>query len=488
MKAFRIVLSAALTVSSVYAHGKCVPANELVPFEEGPATARESGGRISVGTYSRISPDGRFIIRSLSGPKLSAATVMEIIKNPDGTKVARPYNTDLGLEAFPVQGTWRFVEDIGANHYKVADIVNYEKEAPRQFRGGERGFYAASAELPGGTDQSFQTRSLAWPQSSNNAGTGYLGISVTSVKKKGNKYEVVEDKKYRDICKNLKESEGSVFTLPMISLDGSEFAATPTQPKNQQPTMRIYRILENGSDCVMDEDLGVSAAKVIFGSSRPGKKAPLVFLGSGNMLLETRCHMITTQQVPDKEDPKKFVTVPLNPPRKECQDVTTPVAGIHYYDRELKKTFYIGDRSLSINADAFPGMTKDGRIVYGASWTECRNEIRPTVIKYEVPVLDKDGKPVTGWSGKPKTEERTRTENRQVQICDDKAGYVISDPNQSEDVRRFKQREPAKAGNFKQCITEAEVAAVEREQAAIYGLPVPGQSSGGKQGDKKGVQ
>ncbi|MBK9322213.1 MAG: hypothetical protein IPM97_04525 [Bdellovibrionaceae bacterium] len=85
--------------------------------------------------YSRISPDGRFVLRSFSGDHLSAVTLMEIFKQPNGLKGARAYETDLDNEAFPVQGSWRFLVDIDGSHYLLKDIMTHQKDAKKQFRG-----------------------------------------------------------------------------------------------------------------------------------------------------------------------------------------------------------------------------------------------------------------------------------------------------------------------------------------------------------------
>ncbi len=374
---------------------KCIPANEYIPFV-GQASIPDETGNVPLGMYSRISPDGRFVMRSFSGDNLSAVTLMEIIKLADGTRGARAYQTDFNNEAFPVQGTWRFLVDLDGSHYRVEDLVRNQKNAKRQFRGGISGFYTAAAEVPGAIDQKIMIRSLSWPNTGGQdgddpQGVGQLTNELVTVKKNSDgSYDKTDSHGPFTMCGNLRRTDGWLFSLPMISTDGVEFSALPQNPKDGQVTIRIYRFAANNKDCEPVDNLKVPASKAIFGFPQSGGKAPVVFLSSsirGN----------------------------------------TPVYGIHLYDRNLKRTFFLGDPSKLIRPDSFPGMTKDGRIIYGAKWKECKN-------------------------------------------CSDKTGYVITDFYQSEDVKKFKRNFPDQAKALKACVTEEDVAKVKAEQDLIYGL------------------
>lgn len=392
---YALTILAALAFSES-GFAKCVPANEYVPFV-GQAAKPDNSGMVALGMYSRISPDGRFVMRSFSGSGLSTVTLMEIQKQADGTKGARAYETDFNNEAFPIQGTWRFLSDLDGSHYRVGDIVRDQKNAKRQFRGGISGFYTAAAEMPGATDQAIKIRSLSWPNQhggpNDNApqGTGQLTNQIITVKKNNDgTYDKADSSSVFTMCDNLKKTDGSLFSLPMVSTNGSEFSALPQSPADHRMTIRIYKFGANNKDCEPADDLNVPASKAIFGFPQSGQKAPLVFLSNS------------------------------------VQNGTA-VYGIHLYDRDLKRTFFVGDRTKWITPDAFPGMTKDGRIVYGAKWKDCAT-------------------------------------------CAEKTGYIITDFYQTDDVKKFRAAFPDQAKNFKQCVTEEEVAQLQADQARMYGL------------------
>lgn len=373
----------------------CIPAHEYVPFD-GVAAQPNANGSVALGTYARISPDGRYVLRSFSGDHLSRVTLMELKSNDKGQKVARAIETAFDNEAFPVQGSWRFLVDTDGSHHRVSDIVNQGKKSKKQFSGGVQGFYTTAAEMAGNGTNEITIRSLSWPNNSRDVGqqgTGELFNKIVTIKKNPNgSYEKIKEEGAFYLCHNLRKTEGTVYSLPMISSDGTEFAAMPQNPSVGKPSIKIYKFGANNKDCEVVEDLQVPTAKVIFGPPQKGKKAPLVFLSSsfqGNQ----------------------------------------PVTGIHLYDRDLKKMFYVGDPEKAVNPDSFPGMTKDGRVIYGATWKSCE-------------------------SG----------------TCKEKTGYVIADPYQSQDMQNFREVSPQLAKNLKKCITEEEVKAVEREQEALYGF------------------
>lgn len=392
---FFIITALLAGSSAAFAAGQCIPANEYVPFE-GAAALQGSDGHIPLGTYARISPDGRFVLRSVSGAHLTTVTLMEISQKADGTKTASAYNTPLNNEAFPVQGSWRFISDVDGSHYRVKDIVQKEAKAKRQFRGGISGWYTTAAEFSGSTDQAIRIRSLSWPGAHNtdNQGVGQLQNETITVRKNADgTYSKVSEGKAYYMCNNLSSSDGNIYSLPMVSTDAMEFAAMPQAPHDGQPSMRFYRFADNNQDCLKEDNLQVATAKAIFGYPETGQKSSLVYMGSG-----------TSNGI--------------------------AILGIHYLDRNLGRSFYIGDRTKYVNPDAFPGMTRDGRVIYGAHWQDCAN-------------------------------------------CPEKAGYVIADPFQSQDIKDFRQRYPAESKNIKTCITVDEVAKNQAAQALIYDLPPP---------------
>lgn len=312
--------------------GACTAAFTYLPFK-GSWVQPDEGGRISLGIYTRVSPDGRYLLRSHSGSGLTDVTVMELDRQK---KAVKPYLTSLSGEAFAVQGTWRYIVDIDGSHYHLRDILRDQKRARSQFRAGVRGFYATAAELPGGTKSAHRIRSLSWPSPSD---TGMLGTQESgalfnevvdvAVDAAGNA-EDNESTGSRYLCRNLSSSDGWMFSLPMVSADGKEFAARPQNPKDRLGGIRIYEFGANHEDCTLVDRVDFMSSKVIFGYPKNGQKPPVVFYeGSGG------------------------------------------IVGLHYYDRVLKRIFVVRDSSRRSVVDGYPGFTRDGRLIYGARWDNC---------------------------------------------------------------------------------------------------------------------
>lgn len=363
----------------------CVPAHEYFPFE-GKLAVKNDQGEMVLGMYSRMSPDGKYVLRSFSGQGLSNVTLMELVRGEKNS--VKAYETPMKNEAFPVQGSWRYLVDIGGEHYKLSDIIKYQKKADKQFKGGITGFYTVAAELPGGNGSNHKIRSLSWPtDNAENQGVGVLSNRViTAGLNKNGVASKIDNGSTNYMCANLRSSDGQIMSLPMISMDGSEFASQPQNPKDSEPSMRVYRFGADNKSCEKVQDLKVAVAKVIF--SRPELNAVL-FYASG--ALDNRGN------------------------------------GIYFFDRDVKKTFTLDDPEKKVRADSFPGFTNDGRIVYGAHWKDC----------------DDKG-------------------------CTEKAGYVVSDPYQSQDIRDFKDGFPEQGKKFKECITKEEVDANSIDQAKIW--------------------
>lgn len=363
----------------------CVPAHEYYPFT-GPWVSKNDNGEVVLGMYSRVSPDGKYVLRSFSGSGLSKVTLMELVKGEKNKVI--PYETPMSNEAFPVQGSWRYLVDIDGDHYKLSDIIKNQKKAKKQFKGGISGFYTVAAELNGGTTSSHKIRSLSWPSGNgDNQGVGVLTNRLISVSLDNSGFASLTDKGHTNyMCKNLRSTDGEVMSLPMISMDGSEFASMPQNPKNSEVSMRIYKFDQDEKSCLKVLDLEVVAAKIIF--SQPELNAVL-FYASGAM--------------------------------------GDGGNGIYFYDRDIKKSFSLDDPDKKVHADSYPGFTRDGRIVYGAYWQSCNgNE------------------------------------------CKDEAGYVVSDPYQSQGVIDFKNTNEEAGKKFKKCVTEDDVKLTSELQEKIW--------------------
>ena len=105
------------------------------------------------------------------------------------------------------------------------------------------------------------------------------------------------------------------------------------------------------------------------------------------------------------------------------------IGQVYVHDRQLGLTFRLDHARDRVLASAFPGLTRDGRVIYGATWQDCAD----------------------------------------AQACPRKAGYVVVDPHQSRAWRdhwRAQGRPSPRA-----CITRAEVLAERTRFARMHGLP-----------------
>lgn len=352
---------------------------------------RDGNGVPALGTYERISPDGRFVLRSFSGARLGEVSLIELPAEPAGRLAV--YRTPLSNEAFPVQGTWRYVVDVDGRHFRLADIVKQQDQAKPLFQGGMRGFYAAAAELSSAKSEDASLvwiRSMSWPQGDRaGQGTGPLQVRTLGVRDQGDRVEVVSDSGPQFICGGRGATDGGVYTLPMISVDGLEFSAIPINPRMGQPSMRVYGLatdaLAAAHPCDLRMDLHAAPGKAVFGFAGP------------------RPAMLTY----------------------------TDNASVYFVDRHPAlhdQVFRIEDTHTQVLASAFPGLTRDGRIVFGASWKECTSR----------------------------------------GACLDRAGYVVADPYQNPDYRQQLQRlglAPDKA-----CITRRDVLQERQRFAEQHGL------------------
>ena len=316
--------------SSTLYSAACVPAHEYYPFD-GKWVTKNSDGDIELGMYARISPDGKYVLRSYSGKGLSNVTLMELVK--DQKNSVKPFETPMKNEAFPVQGSWRYLVDVNGDHYKLTDILKKQKKADKQFKGGISGFYTVAAELAGSTANSHKIRSLSWPTDANetNQGVGVLSNRVITASLDSKGSSTLTDKgSINYMCANLRGTDGQIMSLPMISMDGSEFASKPQNPRNSEPSIRIYKFGEDNKTCENVLDLKIDVSKVTFSTPEQGM---LLFYASGSLGSNGN--------------------------------------GVYFFDRKVNKTFTLSDEAKKVKADSYPGFTRDGRIVYGALWEEC---------------------------------------------------------------------------------------------------------------------
>ena len=375
--------------------GSCIPSVAYYPLD-GAVVGLDTRGVPALGTYERISPDGRFILRSYSGKEVGTVSLMELPAKPGDA--VRVYRTPFSNEAFPVQGSWRYLVDVSGEHYRFTDVLRDQRRAKSLFRAGMTGFYAAASELqtqdPAESSeaarQTFFIRSLSWPQNADSdaQGVGPLQLETVVIRDDGQTARVVGKSGPHFICSPRESTDGSVFALPMISVDGLEFSAIPQSPRQGQPAMRVYGLgmspKATSHPCDLRADLGFSPGKAVFGYPT-GSVAPVWLTYSD-------------------------------------------LGSVYVFDRALKATFRLDHTRERTLVSAFPGLTRDGRVVYGATWREC------------------------GRPGK----------------CAEQAGYVVSDPYQSQAYRAFWQRRGTPAP--KACITQEEVDAERARFARARGL------------------
>jgi hypothetical protein len=416
----------AKTTPSVLNLQQCIPQNQFIALDPQLA-GLDDDKQVALGAYERISPDGRYILRSYSGKKLSAVSLVELPGPPGLTAIKgqvsrqRITSTPFSNEAFPVQGTWRYVVDTNGDHYtfnsllgnKYAGYKLNDTKIKPLFTGGMDGFYAAAAEVGGAyplrDNKAVQIRSLSWPNAnggnsntSDQQGIGMLTSRTLTVNTATN--QISSDIGRINHCLNRASQDGSMYALPMISVDGQEFAALPQNPISGVPTMRIFSFGADGKQCEPTGQFTLQSGKVIFGFSSAVKK-------HADVAYEYRGQVWWVQR--DGSDKPQL---PLNLAHWDDPKLIPSKANPAYKD---------------VTANAFPGFTRDGRVIYAANWKRC-----------EGANMSKD--------------------------CIQEGGYVVSDPFQSNAYRNFIQQNKTTAA--KSCITLQEVATERVAFAAFHSI------------------
>ncbi len=318
----------------------CIPPTEFVPLSidlAGAANTDSLEPRVALGSYERISPDGRFILRSYSGARIGDVSLIEL-GGVQATSVVHIYETPLSNEAFPVQGTWRYIVSIGGQHYTLKEILTNQREAKPLFKAGITGFYTSAAELPREPEQQehfVRIRSFAWPNASNSdsmmQGKGSLSVRTITVNTQSQ--TVKADSGTDFICGNRLNIDGPFYALPMISVDGLEFSALPQKPhREEHQTTHIYGFGASGAGCEYHQYFNFSSGKAAFGFSEKGRAAHITYEYGGQAWWFNRS-----------------LNLPFN--LAPAPDANSLIQ--------------------SLNASAFPGITHDGRVIYAATWQHC---------------------------------------------------------------------------------------------------------------------
>ena len=410
------------TASPAVNSQQCIAQNQFIALDPQLAGLDEDN-QVALGAYERVSPDGRYVLRSYSGKKLSAVSLVELPAPAGLTSIKGQVSrqkitqTPFSNEAFPVQGTWRYLVDTNGDHYTFNSIVGnrYDDKSVIKplFSGGMDGFYAAAAEVessyPAQDKKEIKIRSLSWPNASGGStattdtqGMGMLTSRMISVNAAAQRINA--DTGRINHCLNRMSQDGAMYALPMISVDGQEFAALPQNPVLGVPTMRIFRFGADGKQCEPAGQFALQSGKVIFGFSSATKKhADVAYEYRGQVWWVQRNDGIKPQ-------------LPLNLGPWEDPNVVGSKTNPAYKD---------------VTANAFPGFTRDGRVIYAANWKRC-----------EGANLGKD--------------------------CTQEGGYVVSDPFQSNAYRADLIKSNSKA--LKSCITVQDVANERAAFAAFHSI------------------
>ncbi|MEQ1536253.1 MAG: hypothetical protein ABL923_10280 [Burkholderiaceae bacterium] len=400
---------------------QCIPQNQFIALDPELAGLNDDN-QVALGAYERISPDGRYVLRSYSGKKLSAVSLVEIPGPPGLTTIKgqvshqRILSTPFSNEAFPVQGSWRYLVDTNGDHYTFNSILGNKYAGKVAFSGGMDGFYAAASEVGGSypmrNSQPVNIRSLSWPNANaagsateNRQGEGMLTARTITIDTQ--KQQVIADTNRVNLCLNRLVQDGTMYALPMISVDGQEFAALPQNPVSGVPTMRIFGFGADGKQCVPSGQFTLQSGKVIFGfSSKAKKHADVAYEYRGQIWWVQRDNSVTS----------------------------LPALNLAPWEDPAFKPTKASPAYKDVTASAFPGFTRDGRVIYAASWKRCDS------------VLDS--------------------------ACVPEAGYVVSDPFQSNAYRnQLLQSQASTLNNTpKSCITVQDVAAERSAFAAFHGI------------------
>jgi hypothetical protein len=392
----------------------CIAANQFISLPPELA-GRGSDQAVALGAYERISPDGRFVLRSFSGKDLSAVSLIELPEpsarpNPSSAQVVAITQTPLSNEAFPVQGSWRYVVDTSGQHYTFSDLLQKQKQATPYFRGGMSGFYAAAAEVgstyPLRSREPVLIRSLSWPNGGIDSDTAGEGMLTTrTIKVAPDQNSLLSDSGRANLCLGRVAVDGSLYSLPMISVDGEHFSALPQRPINNVSTMRIFGFGADGKQCLPEQQFTSPSGKVAFGFTPKQAQAPsqqlqadLVYEYRGQAWWYASRFAVALNLAPVEDRP-------ANPQEKYRQKIL---------------------------ASAFPGLTRDGRVIYAATWQLCSGS-----------------------------------------ACSEEGGYVITDPYQSNAYQQHLQAQKTgvnAATSSQSCITRNDVLRERADFANFHGL------------------
>lgn len=396
--------------------GQCIPQNQFIALDPKLA-GLDDKQEVALGAYERISPDGRFVLRAYSGKRLTAVSLVElpgprpVLGQPGPSSPQRMFDTPLGNEAFPVQGSWRYLVDTNGDHYEFSNILRNEAGAKPVFSGGMTGFYAAAAEVdstyPVRTSGPIRIRSLSWPNATSSEETQGQGmLSTRTLTIEPVHQRIVADSGRVNLCLDRLGTDGAMYALPMISVDGHEFATLPQMPVAGVPTMQIFGFGASGQQCEPHGQFKSQSGKVIFGFPSEHRADSV---HAADVAYEYRGQAWWYQRAS---------ATPFNLASWEGESSTTPT------NQRNTSTY------KNVLASAFPGITRDGRVIYAATWKRCAGN-----------------------------------------ACVAEGGYVVADPYQSNAYQNhLLQAASGRNTPTKACITVQDVARERAAFAAFHGI------------------
>jgi hypothetical protein len=182
-------------------------------------------------------------------------------------------------------------------------------------------------------------------------------------------------------------------------VDGQEFAALPQTPVHGKQSMHIYSFGTAGKGCVPRTVFDFASGKTIFGFS--GKSNPQTL---ADLAYEYRGQIWWFHRGEGMGQGQRLNIAPFE-----------------------------ANQRVQWLANAFPGITRDGRIIYAATRRECFADSKSP--------------------------------------CTERVGYVIADPYQSHAYRNFIQDNPSVRSQS--CITHGHIQREREAFARMHGLASP---------------
>lgn len=343
-----------------------------------PPTTHYDIPNMDSGTYIRVHPEGKYIIVSSctrtttvtnvqtndqgdvisqsSESTSNGACIVDLTKTPPEPPKVIP--TQLNDESYPIEPHWDVVaspnheKGTKMHYYRFKDLISLPKDKQKPIRVDDFNefYHSAAMTSPG------QARVMVWSDLRFQDFTVNKD-SVRPTSRKGyacnnllpNNFDFkrfnqvrVELQKFFETCNPSGEKAGGVscstvesteiykeyqaltsqlnlvLENPILSKDGREIGGL------QNGKITIFNF-ENNGQCQIEEQLPFRGSKINFTYPVKGKKGQIAFLGDHFQVGQTQNN-------------------------------------IYIYDRDLKKTFLVGQ--LNGHNMSYPGFTKDGRLIY----------------------------------------------------------------------------------------------------------------------------